>query len=374
MAVRSFEPFMLEQFQAMFEQDVAYNLTESGVHPMSLKELLDGDPALVEQLLTTELGYPHVNGIPALRAGIAALYPGARADNVLVTIGAAEANYIATQTLLAPGDEAVIMIPNYLQVWGVARNLGSVVKAFHLKADARWALDLSELDDAVTNRTKLIAVCNPNNPTGYILTDREMTAIVAAAARVGAWILADESYRGAERETDAFTASFYGRYDRVVGISSLSKAYGLPGLRIGWAIGPRDTVEAIWARHHYTTISASMLSNRLAAIALQPAVRDRIIRRGRQGIRQGYRVLQDWLDRHADVFSVVPPAAAAIAFVRYHLDVNSRELADRLRREKDVLVAPGDYFGVDGHVRIAFGAPPERLVPALARISEFIRR
>ncbi|MDR7419980.1 MAG: aminotransferase class I/II-fold pyridoxal phosphate-dependent enzyme [Armatimonadota bacterium] len=371
---QAFAPFMLERFQSLHEHDVEYNLTESGVAPLSLRELIAGDPAFIEQLLQTELGYPHVNGIPALRANVAALYPGADADNVLITVGAAEANYVATQTLLAPGDEVVVMIPNYLQIWGTARNLGCVVKTFHLRADARWAVDLGQLDDAVTERTKLIALCNPNNPTGHVLTEPEMTAIVDAAARVGAWILSDESYRGAERETDALTPSCYGRYDRVVAVSSLSKAYGLPGLRIGWVVAPAGMLDAIWDRHHYTTISASMLSNHLGAIALRPAVRDRLLRRGRDGIRRSYRVLQEWMDSHADVFAVVPPAAAAIAFVRYHLDVNSSQLADRLRRETSVLVAPGDHFGVDGYLRIGFGAPPERLVPALTRISEFIRR
>jgi aspartate/methionine/tyrosine aminotransferase len=370
---RSFQPFLLERLQAMFEQDVEYNLAESGVHPLSLRELLVHDPTLIDALLATELGYPQVNGILALRSNIAALYPGAGADNVLVTIGAAEANYIAAQTLLAPGDEAVVMIPNYLQVWGIAQNLGCTVRTFRLRHDARWAPDLDELNDAVTNRTKLITVCNPNNPTGYVLTDREMAIIAAAAARVGAWILADESYRGAERETDTFTPSFHGRYDRVVAVSSLSKAFGLPGLRIGWVVGPRDTVDRIWDRHHYTTISASTLSNRLAAIALESAVRDRIIRRGRDGIRCSYRLLQEWLDRHAGVFAVVPPAAAAIAFVSYQLDMTSSEFADGLRREQSVLVAPGDHFGVEGHVRIGLGLPPERLVPALDRISQFVR-
>jgi aspartate/methionine/tyrosine aminotransferase len=373
MTARVFQPFVLEQMQAMFEQVVEYNLAESGVHPLTLRELLAHDPTLVDTLLATELGYPQVNGIPALRTNIAALYPGADPDNVLVTVGAAEANYIATQTLLAPGDEAVVMMPNYLQVWGIARNLGCGVRTFRLRDDAGWAPDLDEFDRAVTDRTKLIAACNPNNPTGYVLTEHEMTVIIEAAARVGAWILADESYRGAERETDTLTASFHGRYDRVIAVSSLSKAFGLPGLRIGWVVGPRDTVDRIWDRHHYTTISASALSNRLAAIALEPMVRDRIIQRGRDGMRRSYRLLQEWLHHHGDVFTAVPPAAAAIAFVRYHLDMTSSEFADRLRTQQSVLVAPGAHFGVEGHVRIGFGVPPERLLAALDRIAQFVR-
>ena len=230
-----FTPFAMERMMSRFEQDVEYNLSESGAHPVTLGQLLAGDTQqdAVNQLLATELTYPYVNGIPELREHIAALYNGATAENVLVTIGAAEANYITTRTLLSPGDEIVIMLPNYMQVWGIARNHGMAIKAFHLREENGWAPDLDELREAVTADTKLIAVCNPDNPTGAILTESEMETIVTAAARVGAWILADEVYSGAERLTEDRTPSFYGRYDRVIATGSLSKAYGLPGLRIG---------------------------------------------------------------------------------------------------------------------------------------------
>jgi aspartate/methionine/tyrosine aminotransferase len=189
---------------------------------------------------------------------------------------------------------------------------------------------------------------------------------------VGAWILADEVYRGAERTTDEETPSFYGRYDRVIAVGSMSKAYGLPGLRIGWAVAPAATVQALWQRHEYTTISATVLANHLAAHALSPAVRPRILQRTRDYIRKGYPVLERWMAGHGDTFSLVPPQAAAIAFVRYHLDVNSTVLTDRLRTEKSVLIVPGDHFGMDRYLRISYGLPHDYLVPALDRIHELI--
>lgn len=367
-----FYPFVMERMMSEFEQDVAYNLSESGVHPLRLKELLDYDPDSINQLLATDLNYPHVNGIPALRQNIAALYDGAAMDNILVTVGAIEANYITTRTLLAPGDEIVTMLPNYMQIWGIAKNHGCAVKTFHLQPDNGWALDLEALNNCVTSRTKLIAVCNPNNPTGYILTEPEMAAVIAIADRVGAWILADEVYRGAERLTDDETPSFFGRYDKVVAMGSMSKAYGLPGLRIGWVAGPVQTIDAIWARHEYTTISATMLSNRLAAIALSQPVRPRILQRTRNYIRQGYGVLQQWMDNHQDTFSLTPPQAAAIAFVRYHLDINSTALVERLREEKSVLIVPGEHFGMDPFLRISFGLPPDYLTSGLNRIHDLV--
>ena len=367
-----FQPFEMERFMSKFEQEVDYNLSESGVHPMLLKELLEQAPGSMDHLMNTDLNYPYVNGTPELRENIAAMYDGATAENVLVTVGAIEANYIATRTLLSAGDEIVIMLPNYMQIWGIARNHGYRIKTLHLREDDNWTPDLDELYEAVTPDTKLIAVCNPDNPTGYAFADAEMDAIVAAAERADAWILADEVYSGAERVTDEQTPSFFGRYHKVLAMGSMSKAYGLPGLRIGWVVGPADTLDEIWARHEYTTISATMLSNKLAAIALSPEVRPRIIQRTRDYIRQGYPVLKHWMESHKDTFRFIQPQAAAITFVRYNLDMNSTDLIERLRSEKSVLIVPGDHFGMDHFVRISFGLPHDYLTAALDRIHDLI--
>lgn len=370
--LHTFQPFVMERWMSKFEQAVEYNLSESGVHPMSLAELLDHRPGEAERLLSLDLHYPHVNGIPRLREHIAAMYDGCGPDNVLVTTGAIEANYNTIRALLSPGDGIAVMLPNYMQVWGLANNCGLDVRTFGLREDCGWGLDTGELNAAVTTRTKLVAVCNPNNPTGHILTGSEMDAIVAAAGGVGAWILADEVYAGAERETDDRTPSFYGRYDKVIATGSTSKAYGLPGLRIGWAAGPVDAIDRIWARHEYTSLSATMLSNHLAAIALAPDVQPRILHRTRDYIRRGFPVLQAWLDRHPGVFELVAPQAAAIAFVRYRLDVSSTDLVERIRREKSVLIVPGDHFGIDRFVRISFGLPQDYLTEALDRVHELV--
>ena len=366
-----FQQFDMERMMSKLEKVVDYNLSESGVYPVSMRELVD-DPAVIEDLLDERLDYPQANGIPELRENIAALYDGATVDNVLVTVGCAEANFIAVQTLLSPGDEIVLMLPNYMQIWGLAHNFGLGLRTFHLRAEQGWALDLAELDDVVTERTKVIAVCNPNNPTGYVLTEKEMDAVVGAAARVGAWLLADEVYSGAERLTDTETPSFWGRYDKVLAMGSLSKPYGLPGLRIGWAVGPASTVDDLWARHDYAAIATTVLSNKLAAIALSPEVRPRLLRRTREYIRRGFPILDGWLESHDGVFSLVGPQAAAIAFPRYHLDINSTELVERLINEKSVLIAPGDQFGLDRYLRVSFGLPHDYLKAGLDRIYELI--
>ncbi len=366
-----FQPFQLERIMSHWEQLVDYNLSESGAHPVALRELL-GDSLTIEDVLTTEMNYPQVEGTPELRERIAALYPGAGPHNVLVTVGCAEANFITVHTILEKGDEMVVMVPNYMQIWGIGQNHGYRVKTFHLQEEQGWAPDLGELNDAVSEKTKLIAICNPNNPTGAIMTEEEMDGIVATADRVGAWILADEVYGGAERLTDEQTPSFWGRYHKVLATNSLSKAYGLPGLRLGWVLAPASMRDEIWRRHEYTTISTTMLSNRLATAALSPAVRPRLLQRARGYIRRGFATFEEWLDHHEETFTLVPPQAAAIAFPRYHLDVNSSDLVERLIQEKSVLVGAGDHFGVDHHLRISFGLPDDYLRAALDRIHELI--
>jgi len=367
-----FQPFVMERMMSKFEKAVDYNLSESGVHPITLKELYQDDPDGLAGLLSLEMDYAHANGIPELRENIASMYPGAGPENVLVTVGAIEANYDVLWGLLSAGDEIVVMLPNYMQIWGLAKNLGLDLKTFGLDEKSGWAPDLDGLKKAVTPRTKLIAVCNPNNPTGYILKKEEMAAIVETARGVGAWILADEVYAGAERVAEAQTPTFYGMDNKVLAVGSLSKAYGLPGLRIGWAVGPADVIDELWARHEYLTLSATMLSNHLAAYALSPKIRPRLIQRARGYIRRGYPVLEKWMAEHGGILSATPPQAAAIAFVKYSLDIPSTQFVERLREEKKVLIVPGDHFGLDRFVRISYGLPHNYLTPALGRIHDLL--
>ena len=226
--------FHMERYQSVYWHQVEYDLSESGVLPMTIRELL-GPAADVEGFLYTTLGYPLSEGSDESRAAIAEWYPGATPEQVTMTNGGSEANFLSLFSLLGGGDRLAFMIPNYMQGSGLGRAFGAGTDRFRLKLHGdRWALDLEELDRAVGKRTKVIMVCNPNNPTGSVLTEAEMDAIVRIAERRGAWIVADEIYRGAELEGNATTSSFWGRSERVVITSGLSKAFAMPGLRVGW--------------------------------------------------------------------------------------------------------------------------------------------
>jgi len=364
----AFVPFALEEWQSRHERSVEHQLADSGVQPLTLRELVDLGADL-DGLLDLELHYPEVNGTLRLRRRIADLHPGREPEGVLVTVGAAEANAIAVETLTGPGDEVVAMTPSYPQVEGLARNRGCLVRTFPLDPERGWRPDLDWLAAAVTPATRLVAVCNPNNPTGAVLTEDEMAAIVEIVERAGAWLLADEVYVGMELAGGAETRSFVGRSERVVGVGSTSKAYGLSGLRLGWLVGPEEVVEALWRRHEYATIAASALSMALAETALAPAVRARLLARNRALVRRGFDVLAGWVAAEPGRLSMVPPEAAPFGLVRLHTGEGSMALADRLRREAGVLVAPGACFGLDDHVRINSAMRPDRLMPALERIS-----
>src|SRR5262245_34476720 len=361
----SFHTFELEYFQSQFERTVDYNLADSSVQCAGVRDLL-GDEAA--PLLELPLYYPEVNGTALLRERVAALYPDAKANNVLVTVGAAQANWMIAGTLLAPGDGVIVISPGYRQMWGLGRNLGCVVKEVHLQADHDWSLDLDrvehELESLATSRSKLVAVVNPNNPTGSILSASEMQRIVSICERHGAWLHADEVYRGTEFE-GAPTPSFWGMYDKLVCVNSLSKAYGLAGLRIGWAVASPEIVEELWRRHEYAVIAAAGPSMQLAEIALEPHKRQMLLDRQKQLSRQGHALLHGWLGEQQGKFSVNPSVATSIAFVRYHFPISSVELAHHIRTRASVLVAPGAYLATENHLRITVGYPAEKVKTAL---------
>jgi aspartate/methionine/tyrosine aminotransferase len=369
---QTFIRFGLERFQSLYEGTTEYNLSGSGIRPLNIRDLLQDDEQ-IEAILNLGLGYPETNGFPELRERIAALYDGANSDNVLVTVGAAQANYSSLQTVLETGDEVAFMTPNYMQIWGAAQNLGFAVKTFSLRLDEGWSLNQEELEKAVTEKTKLIAVCNPNNPTGYILTESEMQAIVAAAARVGAWILSDEVYTGTEHKSNIETPSFFGRYDKVIAVNSLSKAYNMPGLRLGWVVTNSELVKEVWARQDYVTIATTPLSNYLAIHALSPDVRPKLMSQTRQTIRDYYQRFEKLLENYDDVFGEMYAGIAAFALLEYHADINASELVYRLRTEKKLLVLGGDICGIDGHLRLGFGKDEAYLTEGLNRLADMLR-
>jgi aspartate/methionine/tyrosine aminotransferase len=372
--------FAMERMQALHWHRVQYDLSESGVQPLSVRELLEyagDDPE--RGFLATKLGYPLSEGSEELRERIASWYPGVTAANITVVNGGSEANHLALWSLLEPGGRLAFMAPNYLQGWGLGRHYAGTTDVFSLRvtgrgAQRRWALDVEQLAQVARRKPRVIMVCNPNNPTGALLTEEEMDAVVDAAQRARAWILADEIYRGAEVDTDRPSPTFWGRYDRVVITSGLSKAFGLPGLRIGWAVAPARMIEQLWRHHDYTTLTPGMLSDHLARIAMEPQIREQLLARTRTIIRRNLPPLEAWLCELADIFDYIRPVAGAIAYAHHRLPISSTRLVEELRQRCSVLLVPGDQFRAGKGIRFGFGYNIERTLEGLNLVREQLLR
>jgi aspartate/methionine/tyrosine aminotransferase len=363
------ETFDLERNQSLYENTVKYNLTESGIHPYTLRELLTEEQQ--QEVLDLRLGYGQTNGAAELRSTLASYYPGCNEDNIIVTNGSAEANFVAFWSLLEPGDEVAMMLPNYQLLYGLARGLGCTVKPFHLREDRDWAPDLDELESQLSDKTRVIAVCHPNNPTGAVLSAADMQRIVDLAAARDCYILADEIYAGSELD-GVETPSFLSLYPKTIVASGLAKSLSHPGLRIGWLAGPREVIDGAWHHHDYTTISTGIISQYVANVILQPEKRLEIFNRGRDLLRTNVPIVQRWVEARAENFRLIPPRAGGMAFMGYKLDINSSELVTRLRLEKSVLIVAGDSFGMDNYLRLGIGGETDVLVAGLELIDEFV--
>jgi aspartate/methionine/tyrosine aminotransferase len=360
-----FPRFDMERMQSVWEHKVRYDLSESGVEALTLEEITR-DP---KELMRTRLGYAEGVGREETRALIAGIHPGHDAGDVMVTTGTSEANFIALASLVSSGDEVVVVMPNYMQVPGVATALGARVREVWLREERGWTIDLDALAAAVTPRTRVICVCQPNNPTGQVLSQAEVQAIVRVADGHGAWILADEVYRGAERSAEE-SPSFSGRGERVIVTGGLSKVYGLPGLRIGWVVAPRERIEAALEIKDYTTIAPATLSEALAEIALSR--RKQLIERARFLINERWPMLEDWAAAHSRELHWTAPAAGAICFFSYQFPIDSMPFVDRLIREYSTMIVPGIQFRAERHLRIGFGMPTRILHSGLAAIDRLL--
>jgi aspartate/methionine/tyrosine aminotransferase len=358
--------FEMERMQSTWENLVDYDMSESGVLPLTLRELV-GMGFDLESFLDVPLGYSQSNGTLELRERIAALYPGATIDHVEVTNGTSEANYLIALSQLQPGDVVAMQVPNYMQMPGVARSLGAEVRTFRLQTDRGCEPDWDEFERAVTSKTRLLYLSNPNNPTGSVLSDPSMARIVARCEQTGTWLLSDEVYLGAEIDGPR-TKSFWGTSDRVIVTSGLSKAYGIPGVRVGWLVGPPQLATECWTQHDYITIGPNKMSDRIARVAVEAANRERCYARTGAILRNNLPIAREWVRSFGGALTWTEPAAGAIGLMKYDFDTPSLEIAERIRVQQSTLIVPGTHVGIEGHLRIWLGGKEEFLREGLRRI------
>lgn len=339
-------PFALERYFAQHEFAVRHVLSASDCETFSLSELLalaGPDARSLWDSLT--LGYTETSGSPALRSEIAGLYRSAAPEDVLV-MAPQEAIFISMHALLSPSDHVVCLTPCYQSLAELPRQIGCRVTEWRLTPGIRnWSLDLERLEQAIEPGTKLLVVNFPHNPTGYQAPRPLFDAIMDLAARRGLWTLSDEMYRFLEFEPEDELPAACDVYAKAISLGGLSKAFGLPGLRIGWlASKDKEFLAhcAVW--RDYTTICTSAPSEALAIAALR--AKDRILPRNREIVRSNLRLAEEFFAQRSKLFHWRPPGGSSVALVEWLGETPLEEIRRRLL-EQGVLIVPGRIFDVD---------------------------
>lgn len=366
------EPFGVEIWMNEWETKCEWNLAETCVESLTIEELLQlagKNSADLSELLGMKMTYGAIDGSDRLRSAIAALYQGQGPENVIVTHGTIGANMLVHKALVERGDRVVAVVPTYQQHYSIPASIGADVHQLRLREENGFLPDLDELRAQVTPGTKLIAINNPNNPTGALM-DRAMLEEIAAIAReAGAWILCDEVYRGTDQEGDGMTASIADIYEKGISTAGMSKAYSLAGLRLGWIAGPREVIEAVAIHRDYDTISVGMIDDHFAALALEN--REQVLARSQRITRGNLEILSDWVDQEPKI-SWVKPRSGTTALLRFDLPMTSREFCVALLKKTGVMFTPGSALGMEGYVRIGYANGPEVLKQGLGLVSGFL--
>lgn len=371
------ETFQLERWMTTWELNVSHDITESGISPLSITDLITlsdvtDEREYIDGLLASPQLYSEARGTQELRTSIANTYASVGPDDVLVTTGAIEANYLVFNVLLSPGDHVVVTTPCYQQLVSIPKAIGCDVAEWRVTPESGFSFDLDALESLVTDRTKLIVINSPHNPTGAMLRQPDLERIAQIADRVGAWVLSDEAYRWIEHPGgESLPPPFRDLYPRAVSIGTMSKFFGLPGLRLGWLAGTAELAAQCWHHRDYTSLSPAWLSDRLARLAVDN--RHKIQQRNDGILAENLATAQKWFDANSDIVAWSEPKAGLLAMMKVIGIDNTDDLSERLAAEAGVMLAPGSTFGLPGYLRIGIGQRPQIFTEALERTSDFIR-
>ena len=368
------KPFGVEMWMNEFETKCELNLAETCVESITIRELLElsgrNDLSLAE-LLPLKMTYGAIEGSERLRNAIAALYQKQTRDTIVTTHGTIGANSLVHQALVSRGDRVISVIPTYQQHYSIPESIGAEVVHLLLRPEDGYLPNLAELKRLATPGTRLIAINNPNNPTGALMDRAYLEQVAAIARDAGAWLLCDEVYRGTNQQGSGSTESIADLYEKGISTASTSKAFSLAGLRVGWIAAPREVIDAVLIHRDYNTISVGQIDEHFAALALENA--DKILARSRALTRGNLAILSDWVENEKHV-SWFKPQSGTTALVKYHFDMPSRDFCMQLLQEEGVMFTPGSVMEMEGHVRVGYANNTEVLKQGLPRVSAFLAR
>jgi aspartate/methionine/tyrosine aminotransferase len=352
------KPFRLERWLL---EKAELDLGGGGVTKLNLHEVLQEVPR------DHQMKYGRTDGSEELKTQISDWFNGVEHENILVTSGTSEANLLVNYTLLEPGDHYLTENPQYEQTTRFVESMGVKTEEFQLM-EPSWRPDLDELAEKVTKKTRIIFIDNPNNPTGALLTSKEMNQICEIAEDVDSYVHCDNALRGSELTGNpAETPLPY--YDKAIITGSISKL-GATSPRIGWIIADKETIRQCWNTKDYTTLGHSDLGEHIAIKILER--RNQLIDRNLAISKRNNETLKQWVQEHSEATYMTPPEAGFTGFPEYKQNISSEELCRELLKEKNLLLSPGVFFGKENHLRINTGSRNESLVEGLSRLGEYL--
>jgi aspartate/methionine/tyrosine aminotransferase len=362
-------PFALERYYEKWEFRAELMLSSSDCESLAVEDLLALEPDAHERLLSLRLGYTEAAGSAELRSAVASRYETIQADDVLTLAAAEEGIFLAYHALLGPGDHVVVEAPCYGSAIEVARSTGAEVSLWQRHYEDGWAHDLPALEQLLRAETKLIYVNSPSNPTGTAMSPATLERLVQIARERSMVIFSDEVYHGLEHDPADRLPAVCELYSGAISLNSVSKAYGLPGLRIGWlACSDPELIARVRDLKLYTTICSSAPSEVLMALALRHG--DRLVERNRELVLANLPLVDAFLGRHPDIFEWVHPTAGPIGFPRVSGDFDVRDWCEEIAEHAGVLLLPGTVYAQPRHVRIGFGRA--NLAQALERLEGYL--
>ena len=367
------EQFGVEDWMDRFEENATYNITDTCAKPLTLQELFDLAGAdrnsFMEDFFRKEQSYGTIFGSAAVKEEIAKLYDHISPEDILTEHGATGGNQHIFFSLIRPGDRVVAFTPSYQQFYSAPRSLGAQVTVLHLKKENGYMPDIDELRSVCAHGVRMIALNNPNNPTGSLIPEDLMKEIVEIARESGAYILCDEVYAGVSQSDEDICPSIADLYEKGIATGSMSKAFSLAGLRLGWlATRDKQAIAQFKRVRDYDLVSCGLFDESIAALALQH--KEKILKRNQEIVRHNLPILEDWVKNEKHV-SFVKPKAGTMALVYYDMDIPSRLFCQRMYYETGAFNVPGGCFDEPRSMRVGYAHDPEILKKGLAAVSEF---
>ena len=366
--------FAVERWMNTYENDAVYNLAETDAKPFTLDELLSlGDKdELIKELLKIKIGYNPTTGRQELREVISSFYRETKQENILITTGAIEADFLVTNVLVKPGDTVIVQFPAYQALYSTAEARGANVKYWKMDIDKGYEPDIDELKRLIDKNTKLIVLNIPHNPTGAVISEDQLKTILSWAEEGDFWVLCDEVYHDFVLYPNVIPPHGRSLSRKAISVGSMSKSYGLSGLRLGWIAGPEDIVNACWEWKDYTSISNSPINDFLATFALKNT--DKVMERNLSIARENLEFFLKWLKEHEDYFDYVKPKAGVLMFPRLkNIALSSEKLCEELYERYKLLMVPGECFEMPGFLRIGFGNDCDMFKTGLSIFSQFLK-